>query len=126
MSFTIAEFRARFPQFASATTYPDTLIDSVIQEAERRINFTFFGSRADDAWRYLTAHLLATTGTAAVGASSSMASSGVRSVTAGSVSISYGETSSSSSGSSTRFDSTAYGREYQALIKLLGGARLAG
>lgn len=123
MSFTIEQFRARFPQFVSDTAFPDALIDAVIQEAYRRISPTFFGSRTDDAWRYLTAHILATTASAAA-AASSVSSAGVRSVTAGSVSITYGESSDSGTGAAD-FSTTNYGQQYEALIKLIGGARLS-
>lgn len=112
MAVTIGAFRTRFPQFADEVAYPDALLDEVIAEAGRRISPTFFGDRADDAHRLLTAHLLVST-------VSSASATGIQSVTAGSASITY-----SSGADASDLTSTGFGKQYQALIKLIGGARL--
>lgn len=116
MAITLSAFRVRFPQFASVTEYPGALLDSILQEASRSVSIAFFGARADDAHAYLAAHLATTT---IVGAGSGSAA-GVKSVSAGSVSITYAD---AAAGADNDYASTSYGRAYQRLIKLGGRAR---
>ncbi|HVJ26385.1 MAG TPA: DUF4054 domain-containing protein [Vicinamibacterales bacterium] len=54
---TLSEFRARFPEFRTAS---DTLVESVLAEATARLDERIFGALTDAAVGYLAAHLLAT------------------------------------------------------------------
>jgi hypothetical protein len=52
---TSEQFLARFPEFRSATP---TLLDSVLDEASRRLNSDVWGERLEVAQGLLAAHLL--------------------------------------------------------------------
>lgn len=55
MTVTASDVREHFPEFSTAT---DTLIELWLAQAERRVNTTQWGEKADDATLWLTAHLL--------------------------------------------------------------------
>lgn len=56
---TLAEFRARFPEFASETEYPDVRITIMIEEADILMRDpTRWGRLYKPSQLYLTAHLL--------------------------------------------------------------------
>lgn len=52
----LATFRVQFPEFNSA---PDPLVQSRLDQAERRINSEVWGPKENDGHGMLTAHLLA-------------------------------------------------------------------
>ena len=83
------------------------LITRFIGQAERRIDESFFGDLYDDAVMYLTAHLLSV-----VSGGSAAIAGPITSKTAGSLSIGYG----SSTLSDSKYGSTSWGREFQALM----------
>ena len=109
MALTIAAFRERWTAFANATTYPDTYVDLVLQEALRRINADYFRNRADDAQGYLTAHLIEV--------KRPQRGAGVQSVSAGPASITYFPPTTRKA-----LETTSYGLEYLALLKSVGPA----
>jgi hypothetical protein len=118
----VATLRARLPAFASTTKYPDDLVDASIQEALRWVSASFFGAaRYDDAILYMSAHLLTLSSAASAGAASAGA---VRSVTAGSASVTYNGSIGSNASNFPGLDSTTYGRRYRELVKLIGAARV--
>lgn len=118
MSMLLADFRIRFPAFADLTLYPTAVLDPILQEASRCVNDAFFRARADDAHGYLSAHLAITTLPTA--ASLVAMASGVKNVSAGTVSVTYADAMTGEA-----LTLTPYGREYLRLVKLGGGARLA-
>lgn len=114
MTVSVSAFRIKFPAFASTITYPDTIVEDRLEEAIDQVNLDWFGTRADKATYYLTAHLLVFNG-GGVGVSGAPVSS----VTAGSASITYAV------GSVVTGDplmATSYGREYMRLMRLCGPA----
>lgn len=115
---TLSTFRARFGQFADATLYTDEALDLVLQEASRSINASFFGARADDAHGYLAAHLALAT--LLSNQALAVALSGVKSISAGTVSVSYGE---GAIASASDFSTTPYGQLYLRILRLSGGVR---
>lgn len=116
MSLTIAQFREIFPEFSDTTLYPDTLIDSRLLMALHRLGECFFGDLYDDAQGFLTAHLLLTT-TSVPGTGGT--ANGVVEVQDGSTRIRFRE--QQGSGAFGAFDSTGYGQQYLAIVRLLGG-----
>lgn len=124
MTIDVDIFRQRLPAFANTTRWPNELVDVKIAEAGRSVSSRFFGTRYDDALVYMTGHLLTLDGGAsAVGGAATAGP--VSSVTAGSVTVSYGSSGGSGAGGSSPLDATAYGREYRRIVKSIGGARLA-
>lgn len=89
-------------EFASLT---DGAIQPFIDEAVREINASVFGTRYDDAVKYLAAHLLAS-----VRDGSKSASGAVISETAGPISRSYAAPMATAS--TDELSSTTYGRRY--------------
>lgn len=89
-------------EFASIA---NNVVEVYIAEAEREISQAAFGNRADDAVKYLAAHLLAV----AKGGSSAPAT-GVTMVTVGPLTKQYGQPGAMSKTDS--LESTSYGRRY--------------
>jgi len=56
MAVSVANFQARFPEFASTDT---GLITLVLAEASAQIETSVWSTRRDEGIKYLTAHLLA-------------------------------------------------------------------
>jgi len=107
----LEDFKARFPLLSGKG---DELIALALAEASNSVNTLCFGTRAEEAIRYLAAHLLEIT-------TNSGLATGLASVTAGNASISFGSSSSEKDG----LDKTLYGRQYKRLMFLSGpGARV--
>lgn len=116
MALTLAAFRARWTAFADPVAYPDELLDLVLQEASRRVSPTYFRNRENDAQGYLAAHLLTLT---TPGGGGAQAASGIASVSAGSVSVSFTQAGTTDpAGLAT----TSYGREFIAIRRSVGPA----
>lgn len=109
---TLADFRSRFPELDG---YADALVENVLAEATAELEPTVFESRIDLAILYFAAHLL--TSAAGVGAA---AAAGVKSVTAGSASVTFGDVAATQ----TAPGSTAYGRRYLQLVRQNTGAQV--
>lgn len=113
MSLLAADFLILFPQFAAVDP---TMLDRYLQTASRRINETYFGSRADDAHGFLTAHLLSVGPTGAAGGGGS--GGPIQSITAGNASITYAVAAAAMS--TAALGRTVYGQEYLELVFLAG------
>jgi len=124
MATTIADFRARFPQFSADPPWTDDLIDAGIQEALCRVSQTCFGAKYEKAICYLAAHIL--TLTVPGGSASVTGSTGqIASVSAGSASVSYVTQVAQSGDFSASLRETSFGRLYLDLLRLCGpGARV--
>ena len=115
MTLAIEDFVDRFPEFSSLDP---AIINRKLDEAARRISFTYLYPRGDDAHGYLTAHLLATSpGAGGTGGAGGQISS----VTAGRVTVNYG---SSTGASASSLEDTSYGREYLEIVRLVPGLML--
>lgn len=55
MAITATDIKDKWDEFDATSA---TRIDAAIAEADRRVNATQWGSRADDGLKYLTAHIL--------------------------------------------------------------------
>lgn len=117
MALTLAAFRARWTAFADVVTYPDTLVDLVLQEASRRVSPVYFRNRENDAHGHLTAHLLTLT---TPGGGGAQAASGIASVSAGSVSVSFVQPNGATDPAGLA--TTSYGREFIAIRRSVGPA----
>ena len=120
---TPASFRASFPEFASTSDYPDSLVNFWLTLSVELVSTDRFGASYEHALGLLTAHnlvmargnVLASTGSGVPGG----ASGAVASKAVGSVSVSYDNTGSSVAGAG-QYGQTTYGRQYMQLVRLFG------
>ncbi len=112
MTVTVADIRAKFPAFASTDA---GTVTAAIEEAERSTNRAHFGGRADDAVKYLAAHILHQDAGGAGAAAGPMTSE-----TKGPISRSFAVSSTSSDPRA----STAYGRRYLELLQTTFAGRV--
>ncbi|WP_158810460.1 DUF4054 domain-containing protein [Beijerinckia sp. L45] len=120
---TIAQFRGDFPEFGSATAYPDTQVQMYLNLAEMRLNQT----RWDELWTYgvelYTAHSLALAkmraATAATGAAPGATTGIVTSKSVGGVSKSSDIGVATVEGAGT-YNLTSYGSEFWQLVLQIG------
>ena len=121
---TATTFKARFTVFS---TVADAVVDEAITEAERWVSANAYGSRdrADDAIRYLTAHILtldAQANAAATAAGSGSGPSGpVSSMSGLSASVSYAVPSSASD---DWFSSTTWGQRFLSIERRVFASRI--
>lgn len=106
MAVDVSTFRAFLPEFAS--TSEDT-INVYIQQAGFRVSAECLGVHYDAALMYMVGHMLT------VALQGGAAAGGIRAESVGSLSRQFGGASLTSK---TNLDSTAYGKEYLALVKL--------
>jgi hypothetical protein len=119
-----ATFRAAFPEFTSATVYPDAMLTFWAGVAGRSLDADVCGASYDDLLYLATAHYitLAANNSASVSAGASPGSGGgglVASKSMGSVSVSY-DTGSFANKSAADWNRTTYGQQYYRLIRLFG------
>jgi len=57
MAVTLAQFRSAFPELSKAD---DTVVQESLDQATRNVNAEIFAELADDAIKYLAAHLIST------------------------------------------------------------------
>lgn len=107
MAVTATDIQDHFPEFEGLS---ETVINLWLTQAERRVNPTQWGDKADDAVLWLTAHLLALTQGLACGVSA--ASGPVTTKKVGDLSISYKVPDEMSQ---TFLASTSYGQYYLTL-----------
>jgi hypothetical protein len=114
VAITVADIRTQLPEFSSLT---DAQIQLALDKANRRINTTAWGVKADDGLVCLTGHLLARSATEGQGAAGPISSESV-----GQVSVSY---AISDSFKESDLGSTSYGRCFLELRKEVFPTRLA-
>lgn len=106
MAITAQQVRDCFDEFSGAT---DVLIDKFIDQADRLVNDTQWGSRADDGRLYLTAHLLKLEKEG-----DSLAAGPITQKKVGDLSVGFGAGSERSS-----IGATAYGRHFEDLRSMI-------
>lgn len=114
---TVAEFRAKLPQF-TVEQADDLTVQAWLDTAARSLNEDDYGADYDDAHIYLTAHLMSMAGIGPEKGAAAMG--GLKSFTSGSVSM-------------TKDDKggflglTSFGRLFQPLVQgVRGGPRVTG
>lgn len=107
MAIVASDIRDHFPEFAGVS---DTVITRWLAQAERRVNRTQWGEKADDATLWLTAHLLAVTGSLACGGGPGSGAVSMRKV--GELTVQYAVPDRMAQ---TFLASTAYGQYYLTL-----------
>ena len=117
MAVTPTTFKARYTEFASTS---DARVQVYIDDAELEMNESQWGDLYDRGLSALTAHLLSIADkNAASGGAGTSLTGGVSSRSVGSVSVSFG-TSSSSGSAEDFYLSTSYGADYWRLAKMVG------
>ena len=130
MSFSIAAFRANFPEFADDTKYTDAIITFWEGIADKRLNILKWGDLIDEGLQLYTAHhiVLATMNIAdvAAGADPGKSSGVISSQSVGGVSVSV-DTGASLETNAGYWNETSYGRQFYRLIQTVaaGGAFIA-
>jgi Protein of unknown function (DUF4054) len=110
---TVADFRARFPEFLCPNIYPDARILIFLTDALMDINVDKFGDLAERAQLYLAAHYLAVATGTQQGDASNVGKVSSKSVDSVSVSYSGG----GESAQADIYESTSYGQIYLGLVK---------
>ncbi len=115
MALIVQTFRARFPEYSDTAIFPDSYVQTFIDDALEDVDQTKFKtSIADRITAYLAAHYLT------VGESSKNGNTGtsapIASQSVGEVSVSYA-VNNAEKGSDAYFNSTTYGQQYLALLR---------
>lgn len=113
MTVTAETFKARFPEFASVS---DDLINLIISERTAQIGETWIEADRDPALRYLVAHLLSSEGYG-TGGSGGGAQGPVKRRKVGDVETEFAVSGSASTGSTSDYLTTSYGREYYRYLR---------
>ena len=114
---TLADFRARFPEFAAVG---DGVVTEVLTEALIEVDTTWIASDYPFAILYLTAHLLVMSGVFSDDQASFLSNGPVISRKAGGSQEIYASSKASSamfSSSGTDYWRTSYGRRFQQLLR---------
>ena len=113
---TAAEFRAAYPEFTSATTYPNGTVDSWLATAEKLVSPDRWGDLRDRAVGLCAAHYL----TIATGNLKKPGSAGgaVSSKSVDAISVSFSEAGMQTG--SGQWNATNYGRTYISLARMIG------
>lgn len=122
MSFDITTFRTNFPEFTSATVYPDQVITFWSGLADKMLTVERWGDFLTEGLQLLTAHLLvlatlnSTTpaGTVPGRSTGLLSSQGV-----GGVSVSFDNAASLIEGGG-HYNETIYGRQFLSLARIVG------
>lgn len=122
MTFSVSQFRSDFPEFASATTFPDSMVTFWSGLGLNLISDTLFGVLYDQAIELFTAHniTMAAQNRAAVTAGSLPGATGgaIASKSIGSVSVSYNNQSVMLANAG-HWNQTVYGRQYIQLVRMV-------
>jgi len=119
VAFDLAAFRLHFPEFASVTVYPDTLVNFWAALAELEISATRFGDSRPYAVELLTAHYLATAKLNTIGSNPGTGGGAVTSKKVGDVAISY-DTKFLDSVTGMAYSGTRYGVLLSAMMRRYG------
>ena len=112
---TLADFRARFPEFANAG---DPQVSAILSEASAEIGADWLEKDKATAALYLAAHMLAGSGGLGGPGASGVAVSGpVRSRSVGDVSVTFAGVEGSGYGSKSIYASTGYGQRFLQLAR---------
>ena len=114
MAATIADFRSRFPEFASDVDYPDGRVQLFLTDAQTLYmgtGETRWGNRYNIAQAYLAAHLLYTAEAAEAGDASATVGA-ISSKSVDGVSVSRAVTSRDNSFGDDALSTTYYGQQY--------------
>lgn len=124
-----AAFRAMFPEFGDATSFPDSLVSTWLNVAALRVNAERWGDLTDTGLGYLTAHQLTLAKrnqlAVAMGDTPGQVSGPVAGKSVGKVSVNYFSPISALEGGGT-WNVTDYGTQFIQLARLIGvgGAQL--
>lgn len=103
---TAAEFKARFPEFASQD---DTYLDVILAEAMSLVGEDWSAADQKNAMLYVSAHMISS-------ASDQVAGGGIKSIAiAGAISIAYRENSQTVN-SKSEYARTEYGIQYERIL----------
>lgn len=120
---TLAEFRARYPEFASTTVYPDVIVQDWLDTADTFLVPERWGTSLNLGIGLFTAHFLALGRQSALsganGAAPGVSSGVVASKSLGGASISY-ESIQGSFNNAGAWALTTYGRQYWTLFRMIG------
>ena len=114
MATDVSTFRARFPEFADDTEYPDARVQLFLDDAANLYMGTdenHWSSKYDPAQAYLAAHLLLV-GTSAEAGDSSSKAGPVASKTAGGVSVARAVVAKDRSDGDEFLMSSSYGQQF--------------
>jgi len=114
MAVTVAEFRARFPEFVDETEYPDARIEIFIGDSQLVYIGTDenrWGGKYNYAQAYLVAHLLVTAEASEAG-DASVKVGAVSSKSAGGVSVTRAVNAKDRSDADDFYMGTAYGQRF--------------
>lgn len=121
---TPADFRARFPEFASDTLFPDSQIEFWFSIAEQVVSEKRWGKLREQGMALFVAHNLMlgvqAQAAAASGGVPSALGSAISSKSVGSVSVSYDNGMGAEDGGG-QWNMTSYGRRYIDLVRTLIG-----
>lgn len=124
---TPAAFRTAFPEFASETAYPDSLVTFWLTVAGKMVSATRWGDLLDQGIQLFTAHNLVlerqAAKSAATGAVPGGASGPVNSKTVDKVSVSY-DTAAAMEPNAGHWNLTTYGQRYIRLANMFGSGGL--
>lgn len=120
MAATLAQFRSQVPAMAAV---PDATVNTWLALTLPRITASLFGTEADTAQVWLTAHEIAREPTGTSPAVPVVP--GATSITVGPVSVTYG-TGGAGAGASGGLGTTVYGQRYDDMVKvaMVGAASL--
>lgn len=120
---TVAEFRARYPEFASSVTYPDVTVQEWLDTAASFLVPARWGTSLSLGIGLFTAHYLALGRQSALsegsGAAPGVSSGMVASKSLGGASVSY-ESLLGQFKDAGAWALTTYGRQYWTLVRLVG------
>lgn len=123
MAVTTASFRASFPVFASAVTYPDAMVAMWLAVAVQSVNPARWSTLADLGVSLYTAHELTIEGMIAKQAQRGVAPTGRQGIqtskSADGVSVSY-DVSTTSEKDAGHWNTTVYGTRYYRMARMMG------
>lgn len=123
MSFSIEEFRTRFPEFTDTSTYPDALLNSWGAVAVSLVNCRLWRSQTQLGIDLYVAHELTleaqSIAAAKIGGTPGGQSGVVNSKAVGSVNVAY-DTQSTAEKDAGWWNLTAYGKQFIRLARIFG------
>jgi len=114
---TVADFKTRFPTFASVA---DATVQAILDEAIPQVGDTWLERDRTPGVLHLAAHLMASQGIGVAAAGDSLAVTGaVRSRTVGDVSVTFAGVGTGSTGGAfvAQYSTTAYGLKFLELLR---------
>jgi len=123
MTVTSIQFRSDFPEFGSATVYPDSLINFWLGVAVARLNQCAWGTLYTQGLELMTAHYVSIAGqrrkVAGVGGQPGASMGAISSKSVDKVSLGY-DTALVGNEGAGQWNLTTYGTEFYELMQLIG------